>query len=779
MTMKNKKIILIAIAIALFSILLTSCSFIDNIMNPIVDNIIENENDGTNFIYATVTLENDTYTYSGDAFSPNVTKVEIMSIEIPAEHYTVSYADNVNSGIASVSVTAVGDVYSGSKSKTFTIVPKPLTEVTALLVSEHTYTGAAITPALSNIKCGTVALTETDYDISYSNNINVSQENAVITLTGKGNYTGSVLFNFSINSLNLDTASITLNRSTYEYTGTACEPEVTKITIGDKDYYISSDNYDITYSGNIEVTDVATLTITGKNNCIGQASIYFKITDESLNTILLNSVGEHNFDSISELAGEKISKPDDPIVPGKENSSINWYTLSSYSLDSRFFFDVMPDTDIELFGRWEEEISPSFFAYPNATPDLDIDSFEELVALIDYVCFNHITTSEEQSEYYKMNYTYTNFEQEITDAWGQQTYPTTTTSYGTIVNGDPTSGFKIYLASSGGGSFVFEPTIAAAATSTTQYNSLNNINISPTRSNEYNDFYIEQLIDSYEVTTSNQLFYVLEHGLKPLPQAGSTASTIYDEAKIILRQIINDDMSDYDKANAIYQWIANNVTYDYGVNNLELDWINYNDFYLEGVFIDRIAVCDGISKAYVVMCQMEGIPCVRVVGYIGNDPNLNGHAWNKIKIDGQWFVVDPTWGNTSTNSNANEFLNYQHFMTSDTTKQVYDCNATSNTHQGIAATGENNYYENYGFPYNETDYDFVIESQQELNILIQYCINLDDITNCTINFIVTFDYGDDIQEELTLAIPLGFIGNPYKSYFNPANAPEIITIVFS
>ncbi|MDE7107440.1 MAG: hypothetical protein K2O39_03875, partial [Clostridiales bacterium] len=85
---------------------------------------------------------------------------------------------------------------------------------------------------------------------------------------------------------------------------------------------------------------------------------------------------------------------------------------------------------------------------------------------------------------------------------------------------------------------------------------------------------------------------------------------------------------------------------------------SYSAYYLEGVFGDGTtefggmaynpnAVCDGMSKAYALMCNIEGIPCVRVVGRAGKSINTaGGHAWNKVFVNGAWYMVDCTWGDS-------------------------------------------------------------------------------------------------------------------------------------
>lgn len=133
-------------------------------------------------------LAQSSYTYDGTAKKPAVT------IEGLTENtdYTVSYSNNTNAGTATVTVTGTGD-YAGTKSATFTIAPKAITASQVSALKSYTYTGKAITPAVtvSGLKSGT------DYTVSYKNNINAGT--ATVTVTGKGNYTGTATVNFTIN----------------------------------------------------------------------------------------------------------------------------------------------------------------------------------------------------------------------------------------------------------------------------------------------------------------------------------------------------------------------------------------------------------------------------------------------------------------------------------------------------------------------------------------------------------------------------------------------------
>ncbi|MDR1954914.1 MAG: hypothetical protein LBP82_03055 [Candidatus Methanoplasma sp.] len=61
------------------------------------------------------------------------------------------------------------------------------------------------------------------------------------------------------------------------------------------------------------------------------------------------------------------------------------------------------------------------------------------------------------------------------------------------------------------------------------------------------------------------------------------------------------------------------------------------------------AVCDGYSKAFLLLCEKEGIECVVVNGTSLKD-KIN-HAWNYVKLDnGKWYGIDVTWNDGSNNA---------------------------------------------------------------------------------------------------------------------------------
>lgn len=97
---------------------------------------------------------------------------------------------------------------------------------------------------------------------------------------------------------------------------------------------------------------------------------------------------------------------------------------------------------------------------------------------------------------------------------------------------------------------------------------------------------------------------------------------------------IEDDMSDLDKIIYLHDTIVDMTDYRL------LD--NKTIYTASGVFLDRTAVCAGYAKAFNVLLNRIGLETGYVVG-----TSLN-HGWTYVKLDGQWYHVDPTWDDTRT-----------------------------------------------------------------------------------------------------------------------------------
>ena len=153
-------------------------------------------------------------TFSGQALSPSVTvKLGDRTLKSGTD-YAVSYSNNQHAGTAKAAVTGKGN-YTGTASGTFTISPASISKA-KVSVGPQTYTGSQLTPVPTVTLDGKTLKSGTDFTTSYSNNVNVGT--AIITVTGKGDYTDTTQTTFaittSIQSVNVPSpAKLTFNGS--------------------------------------------------------------------------------------------------------------------------------------------------------------------------------------------------------------------------------------------------------------------------------------------------------------------------------------------------------------------------------------------------------------------------------------------------------------------------------------------------------------------------------------------------------------------------------------
>lgn len=246
------------------------------------------------------------------------------------------------------------------------------------------------------------------------------------------------------------------------------------------------------------------------------------------------------------------------------------------------------------------------------------------------------------------------------------------------------------------------------------------------------NFYIDSVKETMSVSTSNMLYKAVAWGYKPVFM-GSQADNlqqIYDNAKDALSYIVSDEMSEYEKVHAIYDYIIYNVRYDHDCANAEDKYVSgnlslnekmkYYGYYLEGIFLNKFykkdmhAVCDGKSKAFVLMCGIEGITAVRISGEASSDgKNFGGHAWNKVLLDlngtgnKEWYFVDTTWGDVGDDSK--EFLSHAYFLLSD--DEVKNTHVEKTGHGYPKAEGKFDYYAHETYTSYGTEYNYVITNK--------------------------------------------------------------------
>lgn len=90
---------------------------------------------------------------------------------------------------------------------------------------------------------------------------------------------------------------------------------------------------------------------------------------------------------------------------------------------------------------------------------------------------------------------------------------------------------------------------------------------------------------------------------------------------------------DYEKAKFVFEKLIQQVEYDESAPN------NQN---ILSVFLNRRTVCQGYAEAVSYLLRKLGIQSAVVTGYAKEEP----HAWNLVRLDGEYYFLDVTWGNS-------------------------------------------------------------------------------------------------------------------------------------
>ncbi|MCA1596619.1 MAG: hypothetical protein LC772_09385, partial [Chloroflexi bacterium] len=113
--------------------------------------------------------------------------------------------------------------------------------------------------------------------------------------------------------------------------------------------------------------------------------------------------------------------------------------------------------------------------------------------------------------------------------------------------------------------------------------------------------------------------------------------------------LVQPAKNDRQKARAIYRWVTANIAYD--VRGFATG--NPGDTRPAAVLQNRVSVCAGYASLFQALARAAGLECVVINGQakgygyqVGTAASrgLINHAWNAVKIDGQWQFVECTWG---------------------------------------------------------------------------------------------------------------------------------------
>ena len=102
---------------------------------------------------------------------------------------------------------------------------------------------------------------------------------------------------------------------------------------------------------------------------------------------------------------------------------------------------------------------------------------------------------------------------------------------------------------------------------------------------------------------------------------------------------VPDGLSESEREIMVHDYLIDRIDYDTDIDTINLDNNNPDTYTAYGALVNRVSVCEGYARAFQMLVNGLGIDCVGVIGRSQNQM----HIWNAVKLDGEWYYVDPTW----------------------------------------------------------------------------------------------------------------------------------------
>lgn len=138
---------------------------------------------------------------------------------------------------------------------------------------------------------------------------------------------------------------------------------------------------------------------------------------------------------------------------------------------------------------------------------------------------------------------------------------------------------------------------------------------------------------------------------------------------VLAHQLTSNLSTDVEKFRSIYRWVCSNISYDYSTfvkNDIKRKKLKgdsaalsqWNSTLLARLYSrllkHRKTVCTGYAYLVKELANLVDLECEIVDGY-GRNINTNvkvlgmpNHSWNKVKLNGKWYLCDPTWSSGYT-----------------------------------------------------------------------------------------------------------------------------------
>ena len=130
-------------------------------------------------------------------------------------------------------------------------------------------------------------------------------------------------------------------------------------------------------------------------------------------------------------------------------------------------------------------------------------------------------------------------------------------------------------------------------------------------------------------------------------ESGDESGLSHRDAAILARcreifaEHVTGDMTDFQKELVLHDALVDLGEYDetvYGPDTPQGRPDNTNPY---GMLVEGYGICLGYATSFQLLMDLAGVECITVVG--ASSGSTSDHAWNMVRLEGEWYCVDPTW----------------------------------------------------------------------------------------------------------------------------------------
>ena len=170
----------------------------------------------------------------------------------------------------------------------------------------------------------------------------------------------------------------------------------------------------------------------------------------------------------------------------------------------------------------------------------------------------------------------------------------------------------------------------------------------------------------------------------------------------------NSKSTTFEKLLVFHDYLVLNSTFEKSEEAGNLNQTIYNAF-SGGTSKQANIQCAGYAKAMQYLCDKAGIDCMVITGT--NEKGAT-HAWNKGKVEGEWYNIDATWDDPILSTPDTTYLRYNYFLVPDewinekthfsiNTIKLSDGTKVKYYDPPKASANAQNYFVKNGFVYND------------------------------------------------------------------------------